>query len=666
MAKVKTKKRETIRKKMLKMDYITVIPTVVILLFVCMFMFTKQNNNATYDETSNLAEAYSSSIENVAQRVYEEIDRASGDAAIGNEYANMEDSSELEQYLIGENGRTNDFMFFSVSVVGTDGLTYDGFDLSERGYFKKAMEGTPNISSPVFSKKDQFLAYFVAQRMHNNVTDGVVFCGLKYDYFKDIINGYELNNDYDGIAFVVDGNGSYAICSDEQKITDGFNPIELAKEDDSYEGIANLVEKMIAGQEGNEKIKYFDGNKYFVSYKPIENIDGWSIAVMIPEAYAKQSINGTFISFVLIGLIAVIASTISFNFYSKKIANPLSVAADRLNGLEKGDLQTDVKLNNYSRESDLLTTSLSSTVRQLQDYVGEISETLENIAEGNLDVEITKDYAGDFAPLKTSLNEIVDSLNNIMREISSSSTTVSNGSDQVANAAMALTQGVSDQNEAISRLSASIEEITVKINSNAENSRVANENSRNQSELIANGNEQMKLMMTAMNEINQTSSQIANIIKTIEDIAFQTNILALNAAVEAARAGASGKGFAVVADEVRNLAAKSAEAAKGTTTLIEESIAAINRGVKVAEETSVTLERIVENSAETTRLIDEISSASIEQADSINEVTHGVEQIMEVVKTNATTSEGIAASAEELFSEASVLNSLVNKFQVRD
>jgi len=422
---------------------------------------------------------------------------------------------------------------------------------------------------------------------------------------------------------------------------------------------------MIKGDKGRGKVTLENGVKYYVSYKPIASAVGWSIAVLIPEAKVTSPLYNTFFITIIVSLIALVLATLGYTYYSRKIANPIIDVVERIEGLESGDLKTSVKVSDYTSETNTLSVSLLNTVNILSEYVNEISNTLEQISGGNLNVEISRNYGGDFAPLKVSLNNIVSSLNGIMMDINRSSSSVSSGSSQVASAALKLTEGVTAQKTAVDKLSVTIDEITKKVHSNAENARIASDNSANQSMLIESGNTQMKQMTQAMMDINSTSSQIANIIKTIDDIAFQTNILALNAAVEAARAGTSGKGFAVVADEVRNLAAKSAEAAKVTTALIESSISAIESGAKIAEETAQTLEKIVGNSAETTRLIKEISIASKDQAGSLSDVTQGVEQILHVVISNANSSEEIAASAEELSSEATLLNTLVKKFKIR-
>ena len=234
--------------------------------------------------------------------------------------------------------------------------------------------------------------------------------------------------------------------------------------------------------------------------------------------------------------------------------------------------------------------------------------------------------------------------------------------NQVAAGSQALSHGSTAQASAIQQLSATISDISQQVKMNAANAEKATKISTEAFHEVELGNKQMEHMMKAMDEISSSSSQIGKIIKTIDDIAFQTNILALNAAVEAARAGAAGKGFAVVADEVRNLASKSAEAAKNTTSLIENSIRAVENGTKIAAETAKSLSVIVEETKQSTQLINQISQASNEQAVSISQVTQGVEQISAVVQTNTATAEESAAAAEELNGNVLTLKQLVDSF----
>ena len=651
-------------KRILLLGYITLLILVVTMIIVSMTIFTRHDVNAVYDQTDMLAESYSSSIENVVSRAYNEIDRAAKSKEIAENFVKM-NPEDLQNYLIGgDTGKTTEYMFYTLSILDANGVTYDGYDLSSREYVKKALAGQTNISSPVFSSKDKIMTYYIAQRMNNGITDGIAFAGIDISYFYNIIKGYEEVNDYGGIAFVVDSNGTYIVNGDAKKVEEAVNPIELAKTDEKYESSAQLISQMIKGEKGRDSVVLENGTEYYVSYKPISSDDGWSIAVLIPSVNVTSPLYSTLFLMIGIGIAAMAIATVYYTYFSKKLADPINDIVKRIKGLEAGDLKTRVDVRRYIAEVDTLSDSLGNTIAILSQYVDEISDVLKEVSDGNLNIGITRDYSGDFIPLKNAINNIVSSLNDVMVEINKSSSSVSNGSAHVASASLALTDGVNAQRTAIDELSVTIEKISKKVNSNAENARIASENSSRQAMLIESGNAQMKQMMQAMKDINSTSSQIANIIKTIDDIAFQTNILALNAAVEAARAGSTGKGFAVVADEVRNLAAKSAEAAKVTTSLIESSISAIENGAEIADETAKTLEKIVENSSETTKLIEEISVASQEQASSISDVTQGVEQISDVVQTNAIASEGIAASAEELSTEAQLLDSLVGRFKI--
>ena len=293
---------------------------------------------------------------------------------------------------------------------------------------------------------------------------------------------------------------------------------------------------------------------------------------------------------------------------------------------------------------------------------------LGEMSNGNFRVTTSKEdqYVGSYKNILEAMHNIRLTLSDALLEIDHASEQVSTGASQVSDAAQALSQGATEQASSIEELSATITDISNRIKENAANATEANTLSQEASEGVLSGNQKMADMIAAMNDIASTSNEIGKIIRTIDDIAFQTNILALNAAVEAARAGSAGKGFAVVADEVRNLAGKSAEAAKNTTLLIENAITAIGNGTKIAGETAEALRLVVEKSNVSAVRISEIAEASTAQAEAVMQVTTGIDQISAVVQTTSATSEESAATSEELSAQAVTLKSLVGKFKLMD
>jgi len=344
---------------------------------------------------------------------------------------------------------------------------------------------------------------------------------------------------------------------------------------------------------------------------------------------------------------------------------PLKKLEEAMNEVVKGNLSVTVDYD-YKDEFGEMAQNMHAVTSGVGGIIRDIDRILSAMAGGDFTIHSTAKelYIGDYQKIFASMVKIRDSFNATLSTLNVSAGQVSSGADQVSSGAQALSQGATEQASSVEELAATINEISTNINRNAEGAQEASRKSVEVGDEAGESNRRMQDMLAAMSEINTTSGEIGKIIKTIEDIAFQTNILALNAAVEAARAGSAGKGFAVVADEVRNLASKSAEASQNTAVLIENSMNAVENGKRIADETANSLEKVMTGIQEATGMMDSIARASREQAEAVNQITLGIDQISSVVQTNSATAEESAAASEELSGQAQLLKELVKKFKL--
>ncbi|MEG2769214.1 MAG: methyl-accepting chemotaxis protein [Oscillospiraceae bacterium] len=648
------------------MSTIILVLTLVLVLGGCSIFFNYRSTNEVLKEAMTQTASIASRRISEELRAYTNVAYDAGSIA---RLAKTDGSVAEKQELIDQRAKTHGFE--RGNIIGMNGKSiFDGKDYSEREYFKTAMEGKASVSEPVLSKVTNKLAMIVAAPLwQNGIPDtkvvGCVYFAPTSTFLNDVVNSIKISEN--GSAYIVDKEGNTIAHKDIKRVEETENVENIAKTNKALAPLAAIHSKMRAGETGFETYT-FAGDTKFVAFAPIPDSDGWSIAVNAPTT---DFLDGMIISIVItavlmvVGIFAALAvATVSANAIHK----PLKICTRRLELLAHGDLSTEMEDVNTKDETKVLANSTVTIVEALKLVISDLSNCLTEFGNGNFTAKLQHQeiFIADFEPLGIAINKIIDQLSAAIVQIRISSEEVAGGSDQVSSGAQALSQGATEQASSVQELSATIQEIYSQVQQNAKDALTANENAAIVEKEIENGDEQMHNLTKAMEDINDSSSKIGKIIKTIEDIAFQTNILALNAAVEAARAGEEGKGFTVVADEIRRLAEKSSEAAEGTLDLIQNTLKAIKNGTKVARETAKNLRHVVNETAEVAGLVDEIAESCENQFQNIAEVTGNIDKISAVIQSNSATGEQSAATSEQLSAQAVSLEQLLAKFNLRD
>ncbi len=383
---------------------------------------------------------------------------------------------------------------------------------------------------------------------------------------------------------------------------------------------------------------------------------------LVADTVVQNTLIYVLMAILLLVIMAVLF--ISEVVIKKSLITPIADCANALHEISKGNLAYNLDLKAGENEIGVLVGSTKEMVSNVSGIISELSDGLTAMSQGDFThQEISGQlFVGDYAPLAAAYNKINKELPVTLKQLQNSSNLVRGGSEQLANNAQAMSQGANSQSSAIQMLTVSVDEVSNRIKQTAEDARNVKKANTATQESLQLSNEQMQDMMLAMEQINEKSHEINNIIKAIDDIAFQTNILSLNAAVEAARAGVSGKGFAVVAEEVRSLASRSAKSASDTAILIEETLAAVEQGNKVAQATSASITNIFEGASKLNTLVDDIAGATESQAISAEQIKSGVQQIASVVDVNTSAAEQTASVSEELLSQAHTLKTMTSRF----
>ena len=478
--------------------------------------------------------------------------------------------------------------------------------------------------------------------------------------------GYEFN-DYDTVdAISTQTDGQVTIFCDNTRIAsslvdeNGNRAVGTTMSDDVYQRV------IVNGEEFVDNIDIY-GVTYRARYVPFPDNNGNIMGALFagfPNAeLAQMRDNATYTGIGIAIGVVIVAVIVMLVVERKMISGPIRQICNMTLEVEKGNLRHNPGFTGKIPNTEVgdMVKALNAAIKMLDDYVTDISERMKQNASGNFGWKSQLDYKGDFVAMYESAKAMRLNMADIIEGINMSADEVFNGSEQIASGASSLAEGTTRQAAASEELSASLEDISENVSLNAENAHKAQLLSDSSMELVNKQNEEISNMLTAMKNIETSANEISNIINAIESIAFQTNILALNASVEAARAGAAGKGFAVVAEEVRNLASKSAEAAKNTSSLISSCIEAVDHGSDIANKTAEAMQKVIEITKETNELIDGIAQQTAKQEDAVKQVKQGIDEIAEVVSQNSATAEESAASCEELNAQANTLRSKVSQ-----
>ena len=486
------------------------------------------------------------------------------------------------------------------------------------------------VGKPVLDAEGELLYYLVGS--------------YKYEILNDALNS--INISANGEAFIVNGEGQVM-------------GIDLAE----YTGSKKLEDQVVSGHTGSMTLKQGRHLK-LASYVPV-NGTNWYLVILIPSDDFMGPAQDSIMMGIILTVLMIIFAVLIIAGFSSKIRKSLKIVTNRIKLLEKGDLNTPADIIQTKDEAQVLSVALNSTISGINGYISQLSSVLSSISEGDFDVSIEEEFQGDFVQIKEALERIIVSLNIMLRSVQESSAEVLTTAKTVSESAAMVHNGSTEQSNSLMVLTEETKAIEENIREVNDNTRRAGELMDKAKESLSTGDENMKNLLQAMEDIHVNAVEINKINKLLEDIAQQTNILALNASVEASRAGEMGKGFAVVASEVRNLAAQSTESAQHAAEVITNSQYAVQHGMRYAKQAAESFGEIGSVSNEMSDITERLGRAVAVQKDSLENMTEQIEQINDFAQKNLDASYESATASQKLNQKAEELQNVSGRFRLR-
>lgn len=621
-----------------------------------------QESNAAASQITGFLEQYTKSVEQLA--VNPEIKHVLKETKPGDDFSSAEKMDTVMDNLIGiANTDTDNVMAVWVSDLDTsslkqsDGFTSeDGWDITGRGWYGCIETKELILTEPYIDSSTGKMILSTAAPVIDDSTGtvlGAVGMDIALDHMTEIMSRYKIGQN--GYILLLSESGTFLYHPQNEIIQKNIKDVNISQ---------NVIDAV--NSKRDEFLKYkTDGHTKYGSLQQAGNT-GYIVLSSMPASEYYAMMTAMIIALVILFAAGIFLIAVSIRKSAKKLTKPILELNHTAQQLADGNLDVNLHITSEDEIGEL-GESFQKTVNRLKEYITYIDETsdvLARIADGKLSVQLKNEYVGEFQKIKTALLNISDSMNQVMIGINESAERVSVGASELATASQALAEGAQTQAASIEELAATTNTLADQVESSRKEAEASAKATAQAATMIDQNQEKMKLMMDAMNEIHQTSQKVVGIIQTIEDIASETNLLSLNASIEAARAGEAGRGFAVVADEIGKLALESSKAASTTRELIEISMEEINKGNTIASGAMDSLKESVSVVNHVNEMIQGTAETAAVQAENMRQLRLGIEEITHGIHDNSAASQETSATSEELASQAELLNKMVQKFEI--
>ena len=583
--------------------------------------------------------------------------------------ANEDVELEEKKALVDERVKLNEMAYGD--ILDSKGISiFTGENWGDAAFFKEAFKGSVYVSEPITSATEGqgYMQIAIAaplwkDGLYGSEVVGVVYLAPEENFLNDIMVSTSVSEH--GSAYMIDSAGNVIAHKDTDLVKNQENSIEAAKTDSSLKPLAKLEQKMVNGETGFGTYRY-GGLKKIMAYAPVENSNGWSIAITAPLSdFNLETIIGVLIT-ILIVAASIAVSVVMVRKLAENIGTPIRLCAERLTALAQGDLHTEIPSVSSKDETLILANATEDIVSGMERIIKDVDYILNEMSNNNFNVhsQAREFYVGDFGGILKAVRKIKYSLSSTLIHIREAADQVGLGASQLAESGQALAEGATDQAASVEELLATVNSIADQVERNTENAISTSKRATQIGKEADTSSAYIGEMMQAMQRINDASMQISNIIQTIEEIADQTNLLSLNASIEAARAGEVGRGFAVVAGEIGHLANQCTDSVEDTRKLIEAALHEVESGNQIAGETAGALQKVIDGMEGIVKSIEQVAENSNEQNSSMQQINETIEMISEVVQTNSAAAEQGSATSEELSAQATELNDLIESFQI--